>query len=45
VPVREKSLLQDPERAHFQRRLESYIRRRSVNGSFVRVVLISADEV
>jgi hypothetical protein len=45
VPVREKSLLQDPERAHFQRRLESYITRRSVNGSFVRVVFISADEV
>jgi hypothetical protein len=45
VPVRERSLLQDPDRAHFERRLESYIRKRSVNGSFVRVVLVSADDV
>ena len=45
VPVRERSLLQDPDRAHFERRLESYIRKRSVNGSFVRVVLVAADDV
>ncbi len=45
VPVREKALLQDPERTHFEKHLERYIKRRSVNGSFVRVILVSADEV
>jgi len=45
VPVRERTLLQDPERTHFERQLELYIKKRSVNGSFVRVVLVSADDV
>jgi hypothetical protein len=45
VPVRDRTLLQDPERTHFERQLEGYIRKRSVNGSFVRVVFVSSDEL
>jgi hypothetical protein len=45
VPLRDRTLLQEPDQTHFEQLLETYIKRRSVNGNFVRVKLVSVDEL
>jgi hypothetical protein len=45
IPLREGALLKDPDRTYFERRLADYVRSRTVTGNFVRVKLVSADEV
>ena len=45
VPVREQDLLADPDKTHFEHELESYIGTRTVSGNFVKVTLVSADDV
>ena len=45
VPVREQDLISDPDKTHFERELEFYIGTRTVTGNFVKVTLMSADDV
>jgi hypothetical protein len=45
VPVRERAILEEPDRTYFERELGLYLKSKTVNGNFVRVKLISPDEV
>jgi hypothetical protein len=45
VPVRDPHLLEEPERTYFQHELGLYLKKRTVSGSFVRVKLVSSDDV
>ena len=45
VPVRDRALLAEPDRSHFERELGLYIKQKTVSGNFVRVKLLSAEEV
>lgn len=43
IPVHGTQLLNAVERPYFERQLEQYLRRRTVHGNFLRVLLVSAD--
>jgi hypothetical protein len=45
VPLRDRSLLRDPDRTCFEHGLSKYLSGRTVNGNFLRVKLVSAEDV
>jgi hypothetical protein len=45
VPVRERAILDEPDRTYFQHELGLYLKSKTVNGNFVRVKLVSPDEL
>jgi hypothetical protein len=45
VPVRDRVLLDEPEKTYFQHELGLFLKGKSVSGNFVRVKLISVDDV
>jgi len=45
IPVREKELLNEPDKTYFEHELVKYLKSRSVSGNFVRTRLISEDNV
>ena len=45
IPIRERELLTEPDKTHFEHELVNYLKSRSVSGNFVRTRLISEDDV
>ena len=44
IPVNETALLSEPDRSYFERQIGLYLKNRTVNGNFVRVKLIKAED-
>jgi hypothetical protein len=45
IPIRERELLAEPDKTHFEHELVLYLKSRSVSGNFVRTRLVSEDDV
>ncbi|MDP2208153.1 MAG: hypothetical protein Q8K98_05170 [Bacteroidota bacterium] len=44
IPVNDGGLLDEPDKSYFEQQIGSYIRAKTVNGNFIRINLVSAEE-
>jgi hypothetical protein len=44
IPVTDDGLLSEPDKSYFEQQISAYIRGKTVNGNFIRIKLVSAEE-